>query len=131
MSRDSSNDASRDSAGDSPLVVRIIIEIVTYTVYFAWLSLIAAGALYLDIPPLPAIQDTVAGPWQGTAAAIASGALALAVMRLVYDAIRARVSGSPQPEPDAAPRPEARKPIMSTKTARKRKNKKGRRSRKR
>lgn len=131
MSRDSSNDASRDSASDGPLVVRIIVEIVTYTVYFAWLSLLAAGALYLDIPPLPAIQDTVAVPWQGTAAAIASGALILAALRLVYDAIRARVSTSPQAESDAAPRPELRKPMVSTKTTKKRKKKKGRRSRKR
>lgn len=131
MSRDPPNDASSGAASDSPLILRIIVEIVTYTVYFAWLSVFAAGALYLDIPPLPAIQDAVAVPWQGTAAAIASGSLILAVMRLVYDAIRVRMTGKPQPDPEAAPPAEASEPIVATDTARKRKKKKGRASRKR
>ena len=121
---------------DTPLVVTITVEVITYAVYLAWLSVIAAGALYLGIPPLPAIQDAVAVPWQGTAAAVGSGALTIALLRLVYDAIRRRMPQKDRvPEPEGEPEPpppEAHAPSGPDPSATRRKNKRGRkRSRKR
>ena len=46
----------------APLVVKLTVEVITYAIYFSWLSVLAAGALYIGIPPLPAIRDAVAGP---------------------------------------------------------------------
>ncbi|MFT5680373.1 MAG: hypothetical protein ACI8RZ_001279 [Myxococcota bacterium] len=117
------------------LAVKLTVEIITYAIYLSWLSIIAAGALYLGIPPLPAIQDAVAVPWQGTAAAIAVGALSLAVLRVIYDAIRTRMPQSTKPAPPTPPQPETVPPIVpapdALKRTKKKKKKKGRRSRKR
>ena len=113
-----------------PLAVKLTVEIITYAIYLSWLSLIAAGALYLGIPPLPAIQDSVAGSWQGTAAAIVAGALSIAVLRVIYDAIRARMPQKTEPEPAAQTEPEPAMVPASVKPTKKKK-KKSRKSRKR
>ncbi len=118
---------------DGPLAVKITVEIITYVIYLSWLSVIAAGALYLDIPPLPAVESAVSGPWQGTAAAIAVGALTLAVLRAIYNALRERIPRKAEPEPP--PQPEEEPVIVPAKAPQKRtkkkKKKKSRRSRKR
>ena len=114
---------------EGPLVVKITAEIVTYVIYFAWLSILAAGALYLGFPPLTAIENAVEGSWQGTAAAIALGALSIAVMRLIYDALRARVS--PESGPAPTPPPQTNTPIGESKPAAPRSKKKRKKRRKR
>jgi hypothetical protein len=78
----------------------LFVEIVTYTIYAAWLAAVTAGALYISIPPLPSIQNTY-----GTAAAIAAGVAFFAIARVLYDTIRKRIS-PPSPEPSALPEPE-------------------------
>ena len=131
---------TQDPDTEGPLVVKITVEIITYAIYLSWLSVISAGALYLGIPPLPAIEDAVSGSWQGTAAAIAAGALSIAVLRVLYDAIRARLPQNSEPEPatptaaepSTTPQPE---PSMvqtpGVKRTKRKKKKKNRRSRKR
>ena len=121
---------------DSPLVVKIIVEIITYAIYLSWLSVIAAAALYLGFPPLRAIQDAVAVSWQGTAAAIAAGAISLAVLRIFYDALRARLPKRTEPaaEPAAEPAPQpapAPQPSPGAQKRTKKRKKKSRRSKKR
>ena len=112
---------------EGPLVVKITAEIITYAIYFAWLSVLAAGALYLGFPPLTAIEDAVAGSWQGTAAAIALGALSIAAMRLIYDALRARVSVESEPAPTPPPQTEAALVVPKPAAQRSKKKKKKRR----
>ena len=112
---------------EGPLVVKITVEIITYTIYFSWLSVIAAGALYLGVPPLPFIQDAVGGSWQGTAAAIALGALSIAVLRVIYEAIRARMPQKTEPEPPTPPQPETEPPVVPTPAVKRTKKKKKKR----
>jgi hypothetical protein len=69
----------------------LIVEIITYTIYIAWLSTISAVARYFEFPPLPDIERAVGGEWQGTAAAIAAGVLFIAVSQAGYNAIRGRI----------------------------------------
>ena len=69
----------------------LIVEIITYTIYIAWLSTISAVALYFELSPLPDIERSVGGEWQGTAAAIAAGVLFIAVSQAGYNAIRGRI----------------------------------------
>jgi hypothetical protein len=73
----------------------LFVEIVTYTIYAAWLAAVTAGALYISIPPLPSIQNTY-----GTAAAIAAGVAFFAIARVLYDTIRRRISPKAEPEPE-------------------------------
>lgn len=109
--------------------MKITAEIFTYVIYFAWLSILAAGALYLGFPPLTAIENAVEGSWQGTAAAIALGAVSIAVMRLIYDALRARVS--PDSEPAPAPPSQSETAPVESKPAAQRSKKKRKKRRKR
>lgn len=81
----------------------LIVEVITYTIYFGWLAILSAVALYIGIPPLPDIQDAFEPQWHGTAAAIASGTAFIAVSRFIYDAARKRVSPPPEPEPEPEP----------------------------
>jgi len=121
---------TEDPNTQAPLAVKLIVEVVTYAIYFAWLSVIAAGALYLEVPPLPAIEDAVAGPWQGTAAAIALGALSIAALRLLYEALRARMprkSEAPPPAPEPLPEATVPTPAVKRPKGKKKKRRKKRR----
>ena len=116
----------------APLVVKITVEIITYAIYFAWLSVIAAGALYFGVPPLPAIEDAVAGPWQGTAAAVALGALSIAALRVIYEALRARMPKKSETQPPApSPTEPPPEPTASTPAVKRTKKKRRRKKRKR
>ncbi len=87
----------------------LIVEIITYMIYFGWHAILAAIALYIGIPPLPEIQAAIEPNWQGTAAAIAAGIAFLTASRFVYDALRKRMASSqkaPDPDPAPAPAPE-------------------------
>lgn len=120
---------TEEADNEGPLVVKITAEIVTYALYFAWLSILAGGALYLGFPPLTAIENAVEGSWHGTAAAIAVGALSIAAMRLIYDALRARVS--PQSGPASTPPPQTKTALVEPKPAAQRSKKKGKKRKKR
>lgn len=80
----------------------LIVEIITYTIYIAWLSTIAAIALYFELSPLPDIQRAVGGPWQGTAAAIGAGVVFIAISQAFYNAIRGQIS-TDKTSPEEAP----------------------------
>jgi len=109
-----------------PLIVKITVEIITYAVYFSWLSLLAAGALYLGVPPLPTIEDAVQGPWQGTAAAIALGVASMVGMRAIFDAIRGKKPNNTEENPPTPPQARPSKPPTTVKRTKKKKKKRRR-----
>ncbi|MEL6346907.1 MAG: hypothetical protein AAFV53_27590 [Myxococcota bacterium] len=109
----------------------ILVEVITYTIYVGWLSLLAGVALYFEVPPLPSIQAAFTTPWQGTVAAIGTGVGFFVVSRFIYDAARSRMAPStpesdPEPEPSAPP-----EPVPAQNVAPKSKSKKKRKKRRR
>jgi len=112
---------------ESDLEGSIVVEIITYTIYFGWLSVLSWIALWLDIPPLPSIEQSLQPQWRGTLAAIAVGVAFIAVSHRLYGYGRSRLaaaSASPaELEPTPPPEPE---PAPASSNKRKRRKKKRR-----
>ena len=59
----------------------IVVELVTWTLYTGWLSVLAGAGVYFELPPLINVQKAFAVPWQGTIAAVVTGVVILMAAR--------------------------------------------------